>query len=227
MTMTEEADTRVAVAVLISGRGSNMTALAEACADPDFPARIALVLSNEPDAPGLTWAADRGLATAVVHHRRFDSREAFEAALDERLRAAGAQLVCLAGFMRLLTAGFVDAWSDRLINIHPALLPAFKGLHTHDRALAAGVRIHGCTVHLVWPEMDSGPIIAQAAVPVLADDTVETLSARVLAEEHRLYPLALRLMAEERVRVSGAACQIRGTAPDGDRLVNPGIVQTT
>ncbi len=222
MTSSAATDSRVPVAILISGRGSNMVALAEACADPAFPARVALVLSNEPDAPGLTWAADRGLPTAVVHHRLFDSREAFEAALDERLREAGARLVCLAGFMRLLTAGFVAAWNDRVLNIHPALLPAFKGLHTHDRALAAGVRVHGCTVHMVWPEMDSGPIIAQAAVPVLADDSVETLAARVLAEEHRLYPLALRLLAEGRVRVSGAACHIHGTAPEGWRLVNPG-----
>lgn len=214
-------DTRPPVAILISGRGSNMMALAEACADPAFPARVALVLSNEPDAPGLTWAADRGLPTAVVHHRRFDSREAFEQALDARLREAGARIVCLAGFMRLLTADFVEAWSDRLLNIHPSLLPAFKGLHTHERALAAGVRVHGCTVHLVWPEMDSGPIIAQAAIPVLADDTPDSLAARVLAEEHRLYPSALKLVAEQRVRVSGAACMVRDAVPSGERLVNP------
>jgi phosphoribosylglycinamide formyltransferase-1 len=215
-------DRRLPVAILISGRGSNMMALAEACADPAFPARVALVLSNEPDAAGLTWAADRGLPTAVVHHRPFADRESFDAALDARIRESGAKLVCLAGFMRLLTPGFVGRWGDRMLNIHPSLLPAFKGLHTHERALDAGVKVHGCTVHLVRPEMDSGPILGQAAVPVREDDTPETLAARVLAEEHRLYPRVLRLMAEGRVRVSDWICHLRDAGPSGAVLANPG-----
>lgn len=219
---SEADDRRMPVAILISGRGSNMMALAEACADPAFPARVALVLSNEPDAAGLTWAADRGLPTAVVHHRSFEDRESFDAALDARIRDSGAKLVCLAGFMRLLTPGFVDRWGDRMLNIHPSLLPAFKGLHTHERALDAGVKVHGCTVHLVRPEMDSGPILGQTAVPVLEDDTPETLAARVLAEEHRLYPRVLRLMAEGRVRVSGWICHLRDAGPSGPSLANPG-----
>ncbi|MQX36769.1 phosphoribosylglycinamide formyltransferase [Roseospira navarrensis] len=222
--MTQEdatTDRRVPVAILISGRGSNMMALVEACADPAFPARVALVLSNEPDAAGLTWAADRGLPVAVVPHRDHETRAAFDAAMDARIREAGARLVCLAGFMRLLTPGFVEGWGDRILNVHPALLPAFKGLHTHERALDAGAKLHGCTVHLVRPEMDSGPIVAQAAVPVLPDDTPETLGARVLAQEHRIYPLALRLLAEGRVRVSGEACVIQGAEPSGAALVNP------
>ncbi|MBB4286636.1 phosphoribosylglycinamide formyltransferase [Roseospira goensis] len=214
-------DARVPVAILISGRGSNMQALATACADPTFPARVALVLSNEPAAPGLGWAADQGLPTAVVHHRQYDSRADFDAALDARLRAAGVRILCLAGFMRLLTPAFVQGWGDRVLNIHPSLLPAFKGLHTHERALESGVKLHGCTVHLVRPEMDSGPIVAQAAVPVRADDTPETLGARVLAQEHRIYPLALRLLAQGRLRVSGAVCHVRdATAPEA-ALVNP------
>jgi phosphoribosylglycinamide formyltransferase-1 len=222
MTPAGPEDKRVPTAILISGRGSNMMALAEACADPVFPARVVLVLSNEPDAPGLTWAADRGLPTAVIHHRAYDDRESFEAAMTERLREAGARLICLAGFMRLLTPGFVSTWGERILNIHPALLPAFKGLHTHERALDAGVRVHGCTVHLVSAEMDSGPIVAQAAVPVLADDTPETLAARVLEQEHRIYPLALRLLAEGRLHVTGAACHVRGAqGPDTGPLVNP------
>jgi len=218
----EKEDRRVPVAILISGRGSNMMALAEACADPAFPARVALVLSNQPDAVGLSWAAERGLPTAVVHHRQFDSREAFDAALDARIRESGATLVCLAGFMRLLTPGFVERWGNRMLNIHPSLLPAFKGLHTHERVLDAGVKLHGCTVHLVRPEMDSGPIIGQAAVPVLEDDTPDTLAARVLEQEHQLYPLALRLVAEGRVRVSDWICHLTNAGPSGDNLANPG-----
>ncbi|KAA5604776.1 phosphoribosylglycinamide formyltransferase [Roseospira marina] len=224
MTVTpERPDTRVPVGILISGRGSNMMALAEACADPAFPARIALVLSNDPAAAGLTWAAERGLPTAVVPHRDYEDREAFENAVHAHLRDAGVRLICLAGFMRLLTAGFVERWTDRLLNIHPSLLPAFKGLHTHERVLDAGMKLHGCTVHLVRPEMDSGPILVQAAVPVLPDDSAESLAARVLAQEHRIYPLALRLMAEERVRVSGEACHIRDGAPSTEALVNPAL----
>lgn len=194
---------RLKTGVLISGRGSNMAALAEASADPDFPAEIVLVLSNEPGAAGLVRAQAMDIPTAVVDHRAFDSRAAFDSALTARLEAAGVEFVCLAGFMRLLTAKFVERWRDRLLNIHPSLLPAFRGLDTHERALAAGVRLHGCTVHFVRPELDDGPIVMQAAVPVLPDDTAETLAARVLAQEHRIYPAALRLIAEGAVTVDG------------------------
>ncbi|PWC53249.1 phosphoribosylglycinamide formyltransferase [Azospirillum sp. TSO22-1] len=211
------------VGVLISGRGSNLQALIDAAADPDFPAEIALVLSNKADAAGLARAAGAGIATAVVDHRGFPGdKPAFEAAMDARLRDAGVELVCLAGFMRLLSPWFVDAWRDWMINIHPSLLPAFKGLDTHQRALDAGVRVHGCTVHYVRSEMDVGPIIVQAAVPVLPDDDAHALAGRVLAQEHRAYPLAVRLIAEGRVRVENERVRVEGHAPDGASvLLNP------
>lgn len=192
---------RVPVAVMISGRGSNMAALIEAARDPSYPAEIVLVVSNKETAAGLATAADAGIETAFIDYRGAGSREAFEDAATAAVERAGAQHVCLAGFMRLLTPRFVDRWRDRLLNIHPSLLPAFPGLHTHERALEAGVRITGCTVHFVRAEMDHGPIIAQAAVPVSSRDTPETLAARVLAAEHRLYPLALGLVASGRARV--------------------------
>ena len=188
-------------AVLISGRGSNLQALIEAAATAALPAEIVRVISNEPDAGGLERAAAAGISTAVVPHRDYPDRESFESSLSEEIRSSGAELVVLAGFMRLLTATFVEEWRDRLINIHPSLLPAFKGLHTHERALEAGVRYTGCTVHYVRPEMDEGPIIVQAAVPVLPGDDADTLAARVLEQEHVIYPLAVRLIAENRVRV--------------------------
>ncbi len=185
------------VAVLISGRGSNMASLIAAAKDDSYPAEIALVLSNRPDAAGLAHAQSQGITTAVVDHTRYGKdREAFERALQEALVAHRIDLVCLAGFMRLLTPWFVGQWQGRMLNIHPALLPAFKGLHTHERALAAGAKTHGATVHFVSPEMDSGPIIAQAEVPVLPGDTPQTLAARVLEAEHRIYPQALRQVAE-------------------------------
>jgi len=188
------------VAVLISGRGSNMVALIEAAKAPDYPAEIVLVVSNVPDATGLARARQDGIATAVIDHRAFGKdREAFERALDEELQARRIDIVCLAGFMRLLTPWFVKQWNGRMLNIHPALLPQFKGLHTHRRALEAGVERHGATVHFVVPEMDSGPIIVQDSVAVAKDDTEETLAARVLEVEHRIYPDALRLVAEGRV----------------------------
>ena len=194
---------RLKVAVLISGRGSNLQALIDACAKADFPAEIVRVISNEADAGGLDKAAEAGIPTAVVPHRDYPDRPAFEAELDKEIRAAGTELIALAGFMRLLTEGFVDAWRDRLINVHPSLLPAFKGLHTHERAIDAGVRFSGCTVHYVRPAMDEGPIIVQAAVPILADDDADSLGGRVLAQEHLIYPLALRLIGEGKVRVDG------------------------
>jgi phosphoribosylglycinamide formyltransferase-1 len=193
------------VAVLISGRGSNMVALIEAARGKDYPAEIALVLSNRPDAAGLTRARDAGIATAVIDHCRFgDDREAFERALDDGLRKYRIELICLAGFMRLLTSWFIRRWRGRILNIHPALLPQFKGLHTHRRALDAGVKQHGATVHFVVEETDAGPIVLQQSVPVLESDTEETLAARVLEIEHRIYPEALRLVAEGRAKFAGA-----------------------
>ena len=211
------------VAVLISGRGSNMAALIAAAQAKDYPAEIALVLSNRSDAKGLDTAREAGLATAVVDHTRFGKdREAFERALQGELEARRIEIVCLAGFMRLLTPWLVARWQGRMINIHPALLPAFKGLDTHERALAAGVKIHGATVHFVVPEMDSGPVIAQGALGVCDDDTAETLAARVLAIEHRIYPLALRLVAEGRVRIENARCLIDGAHNSDGVLLVPG-----
>jgi phosphoribosylglycinamide formyltransferase-1 len=191
------------VAVLISGGGSNLQALIDANAGPGAAAEIALVLSNRADAFGLVRAERAGIPTAVVDHRTFPERTAFEAALMARLRAADVEIVCLAGFMRILTAGFVEAWHDRMLNIHPSLLPAFRGLHTHARALAAGVRVHGCTVHLVRPELDDGPILVQGIAPVLPGDDEAELGARVLELEHRCYPLALELLASVAVAVAG------------------------
>ncbi|MFN3171373.1 MAG: phosphoribosylglycinamide formyltransferase [Hyphomicrobiales bacterium] len=180
------------VAILISGRGSNMKALVEAAKAPDFPVEVGLVLSNRPDAAGLVWAERQGIATAIVDQTRFKKdREAFEKAIQVELDKARVELVCLAGFMRLLTPWFIDQWHNRLINIHPSLLPSFKGLNTHQRALEAGVKLHGCTVHFVRPDMDAGPIIAQKAVSVRDDDDPDSLAERVLAEEHALYPHAL------------------------------------
>ncbi|MBV9776004.1 MAG: phosphoribosylglycinamide formyltransferase [Acetobacteraceae bacterium] len=200
-------------AVLISGRGSNLAALIEAAAAPDYPAEIALVLSNRADAGGLARAAAANIPSAVIDHRPFGAdRAAHEAALDTALRAACVEIVCLAGYMRLLTPFLVGRWAGRMLNIHPSLLPAFPGLHTHARALRAGVKLHGCTVHLVTEATDAGPILAQAAVPVLPGDDAERLAARVLAQEHLLYPLALRLLA---ARTEGMA-----PAPDA-ALRNP------
>ncbi|MFL9823241.1 phosphoribosylglycinamide formyltransferase [Rhodoplanes sp. SY1] len=215
---------RARVAILISGRGSNMAALIEAAADPTFPAEIALVLSNRPDAAGLLRAAAAGIPTEVVDHKPFGKdREAFDRAMDAVLRDHGIEIVCLAGFMRLLTPWFVGAWEGRMINVHPALLPSFKGLDTHARALAAGVRLHGATVHLVVPEMDSGPIIVQGAVPVGDDDTEASLAARVLAVEHRIYPLALRWLAEGRITVAAGRCRIAGAAAPEGAMIAPSV----
>jgi phosphoribosylglycinamide formyltransferase-1 len=207
---------RKRVAILISGRGSNMRSLVEAAHDPSFPAEIALVLSNVATAPGLDFACGKGIATATVDHKAFASREDFERAMQDTLAAHDIDLVCLAGFMRLLTPWFVGQWRDRMLNIHPALLPSYRGLHTHERALADGVRIHGATVHFVEPEVDAGPIVVQAAVPVLQGDTPDKLAARVLAQEHRIYPLALKLVAGGAAQVEGARVVVaaEGAAPD-------------
>lgn len=194
--------------ILISGRGSNMVALARACAAPGFPARVAVVVSDTPGAPGLEHAAALGLETALVDRRAAADREAFEEALLEVLRAHAVQAVCLAGFMRLLSGRFLREFPERVLNIHPSLLPAFPGLHAHEQALEYGVRTSGCTVHLVTEEMDAGPIVAQAAVPVELDDDAESLAARVLQQEHRIYPEAVRLLAEGRLRVAGRRVRI-------------------
>lgn len=213
--------TRLDVAVLVSGRGSNLQALIDACAVEDFPARIACVVSNRPDAYGLERARAANIPTQVVDHTDYESREEFEEALDEAIRGFGVGLVCLAGFMRILTPGFVNRWRDRMINIHPSLLPAFRGLHTHERVIESGIRISGCTVHFVTPEMDDGPIIIQAAVPVREDDTAEDLADRVLAMEHRIYPEALRLFADGKVRVAGAKVTTEDAQFAEDGLINP------
>lgn len=212
-------------AILISGRGSNMAALLDAATrDPAYPAEIALVLSNRTDAAGLARAAAAGVPTAVVESRAFrGDREAFERAMDAELGRHGVELVALAGFMRVLTPWFVGRWEGRLVNIHPSLLPSFPGLDTHARALAAGVRLHGCTVHLVSPGVDEGPILAQAAVPVLPGDTPELLAARVLEQEHRIYPAALAWLAAGRVRVEDGVARISGlpSPEEGTALANP------
>ena len=189
--------------IMISGRGSNMASLIAAAADPAFPAEIAGVISDQPDARGLQLAAGHGIATRVIARDDFQTKDAHDAAIDAVLAAFGAEIVCLAGYMRLLTARFVEKWQGRMINIHPALLPTLKGLDTHARALDAGMRIHGCTVHFVTPETDAGPIIAQAAVPVLFGDSADALAARVLKAEHHLYPLALRMVAEGKASMKG------------------------
>ena len=212
---------RKRVAVLISGRGSNMAALIEAAKDKTFAAEIVLVASNRPDAGGLATARAAGIATEIVDHTSFGKdRAAFERALQAALVKHRIELVCLAGFMRLLSGDFVKLWPQRLINIHPALLPAFKGLDTHKRALDAGARVHGATVHFVVAEMDSGPVIAQGAVAVRANDTEQSLAARVLAVEHRIYPWALGLVAQDRVRVVNGRCLIDGIpVPSADTIV--------
>jgi phosphoribosylglycinamide formyltransferase-1 len=212
---------RKRVAVLISGRGSNMAALIEAAKDKDYPAEIALVVSNRADAGGLATAGAAGIATEVVDHSAYGKdRAAFDAAMQAMLKKHRIDIVCLAGFMRLLTPTFVAQWPERMLNIHPALLPAFKGLDTHKRALEAGAKIHGATVHFVVAELDSGPIIAQGAVAVHSDDTEAVLAARVLAVEQRIYPLALKLVAEGRVRVVDGRCLIDGVpVPDPATVV--------
>jgi phosphoribosylglycinamide formyltransferase-1 len=194
---------RKRVAILISGRGSNMAALIDAARAPGYPAEIVLVISNRPDAGGLQVAREKGIQTTTIDHKAYSTREAFDAALEQRLAKARIDIICLAGFMRMLTTPFVDHWRGRMLNIHPSLLPDFKGLDTHARALAAGVSEHGCTVHFVAPELDSGPIILQAQVPVLDGDDEKSLAARVLAEEHRIYPEALKLLAEDKLKIEG------------------------
>jgi phosphoribosylglycinamide formyltransferase-1 len=206
------------VAVLISGSGSNLQALIEASARAAASTQIVLVISNRADAFGIRRAEQAGIPATVVEHGGFGSRAAFEAEIDARLRQTEVELVCLAGFMRVLTADLVEAWRDRMLNIHPSLLPAFRGLHTHERALAAGVRVHGCTVHLVRPELDHGPILVQGVAPVLAGDTPDRLARRVLELEHRCYPLALELLASGRVEIERERATVQEERA-GERLV--------
>ncbi|HIJ42423.1 MAG: phosphoribosylglycinamide formyltransferase [Rhodospirillales bacterium] len=212
---------RIKLAVLISGRGSNLQSLIDACAEESFPARIVQVISNVPGVAGLGRAEAAGIPAAVVDHKAFEDRQSFEAGLNEALEKSGVDLICLAGFKRLLTDGFINPWRDRLINIHPSLLPAFKGVHAHEQVVESGARFSGCTVHFVRPDMDDGPVIIQAVVPVHGDDDADALAARILAQEHRIYPRAVRLFAEKRLRIAGGRVLIDGAgAPEG-ALVNP------
>ncbi len=213
---------KLKIAVLISGRGSNLQALIDACSQEDFPAEIVLVFSNKPTAKGLERARDAGLATEALDHKSFASRESFDAEVSRIIKQTGAELICLAGYMRLLSEDFVKDWRNKLINIHPAILPAFKGIHVHERALELGVRITGATVHFVRVGTDEGPIIIQGAVPVLADDTPETLEARVLTVEHKIYPEAVRLIAMGKVRVVSERVKISGsTAQAAEPIIVP------
>lgn len=213
--------TKLQLGVLISGRGSNLQALIDACTETDYPAEIVIVISNRADAKGLDRARTADIPTRVIEHTAYGDRESFDRDVDAALRTAGAQLICLAGFMRILSAWFVGQWPDRVVNIHPSLLPAFKGTDSHAQALAAGVKISGCTVHFVSPEMDAGPIILQAAVPVLADDDEDSLAARVLTAEHQCYPRAVRLIAENRVIVEDGRVIVTDGATAAGPLFNP------
>ena len=209
---------KLKVGILISGRGSNMAALIKAAEARDYPAEIACVVSNVAAAPGLRIASDAGIPTVVVPHKDYPDRESFDCVVSAEFERRGVELVALAGFMRIQSPWFPERWVGRLINIHPSLLPSFKGLHVQRQALDAGVRVSGCTVHLVTPDLDAGPIVAQAAVPVLADDTEETLAARILRQEHRLYPLAVRWFAEGRVRQMGSRVEVAGVPPGATLL---------
>jgi phosphoribosylglycinamide formyltransferase-1 len=209
---------KLKVGILISGRGSNMAALIEAARDPAYPAEIVCVVSNVASAAGLEIAKKAGIAAAAIPHKDFPDRESFDRAVSAELEKHGAGLVALAGFMRIQSPWFPEHWTGRIINIHPSLLPAFKGLHVQQQALDAGARVSGCTVHFVTPELDSGPIIAQAAVPVLAGDTADTLAARILRQEHRLYPLVVRWFAEGRIRLKGGRVEVDGV-PQGATLL--------
>ncbi len=209
------------VAILVSGRGSNMMALVEAARAADYPAEVVLVLSNRPNAAGLAWAREQGIATAALDHKAYASREAFEDAMQAALDDARVDLVACAGFMRIMTAAFVGRWAGRMINIHPSLLPLYPGLHTHARAIADGVRLAGCTVHFVTTEMDAGPIVAQGAVPVVDGDTPDTLADRILAVEHSIYPHALALVASGAARLEGGRVKIAGPINQSGRLISP------
>ncbi|WP_114769851.1 phosphoribosylglycinamide formyltransferase [Microvirga subterranea] len=214
--------TRRRIAILISGRGSNMASLIEAARAPGYPAEVALVLSNRPDAEGLVRAREAGIEALAIDHKAYSTRESFEQALDAALRERGIEFVCLAGFMRVLTNWFVERWQGRMINIHPSLLPLFRGTHTHRRALEEGVLVHGCTVHFVVPELDAGPIVAQAAVPVVPGDTEESLAQRILVQEHVLYPQALAMICSGRARLENGRVVFSQGWGAGGALRSPG-----
>jgi phosphoribosylglycinamide formyltransferase 1 len=218
---TEPGRARRRVGILISGRGSNMVALIEAARRPDYPAEIVLVISNRPDAAGLAHARDMGVRALAIDHTSFPRREAFDDAVDAALRAEAVEFVCHAGFMRIQSDAFASRWIGRQINIHPSLLPLFKGLHPHKQALEAGVRLSGCTVHFVTPDLDGGPIIAQGAVPVVDGDTPDTLADRILAVEHQIYPHALALIASGAARLEGGRVTIAGPINQMGRLISP------
>lgn len=209
------------IAVFISGNGSNLQALIDACSADDFPAEIVMVLSNRPDAFGLQRAKDAGIPAITVDHKDFDTRSAFEDAMQKQLENYSIDLICLAGFMRLLEASFVNKWRDRMINIHPSLLPSYKGLNTYARAIDDGVKFAGCTIHYVRPEMDNGPIVMQAVVPIDQDDTPETLAAKIRIQEHIMYPRAVKVIAEGRTRISGNKVTFKDTEFHTSALISP------
>jgi len=209
------------LAVMISGSGTNLQALIDACRHPEYPAEIHVVISNRPDAMGLKRAQKAGIDAVVIDHTKFEDRETFEEAIHTCLKDHRTQLVCLAGFMRILNADFVNRWRDRMINIHPSLLPSYKGLHTHARAIEDGVRFAGCTIHYVRPEMDNGPILMQTAVPISADETEESLAAKILPLEHQMYPAAVRMIADGKARISGGKVVYSDTDLGDKGLISP------
>jgi len=222
-TIPKPSATRKRVGILISGRGSNMMSLVEATQSPDYPAEVVLVVSNRPEAPGLAWAKSRGIPAIALDHKGYRSREEFDDQIDRLMKVSGVDIIACAGFMRLMTPGLVENWRNRMINIHPSLLPSFKGLNTHERALAAGVRISGCTVHAVRHEVDTGPILGQAAVPVRGDDTPETLAARVLAAEHKLYPEVLKQLASGQISIDGDTVAFKDSFINNSVIFSPAI----
>ncbi len=209
--------------VMISGSGTNLQALIDACRQSDYPAQISVVISNRPNAKGLERAKEAGIDAVCIDHTGYDDRASFEDAIHNCLKEHDVELVCLAGFMRILNAEFVNRWKDRMINIHPSLLPSYKGLHTHARAIEDGVRFGGCTIHFVRPEMDDGPIIMQAAVPISEDETKDSLATKILQYEHEMYPAAVRLIAEGKVRVSARKCVFKDVDLNPAGVISPAI----
>jgi len=214
---------RKRLAILISGRGSNMMSLVKAAKTDDFPVEVVKVIANRPNAAGLVWARDQGLEAVAIDHTGYATRAEFDQRLHDELIGCGAELVACAGFMRLMTSEFVETWRDRMINIHPSLLPLFRGLHTHRRAIEAGMMVAGCTVHIVRAEVDTGPILGQAVVPVLASDTPETLASRVLRAEHKLYPQILELFASGQITVRGQVVEYPTGSDEGQMLLSPKV----
>ncbi len=212
---------KLKLGVMISGSGTNLQAIIDACAEVDYPAEIQVVISNRPEVKGLERAEKAGIKATCIDHREFETREAFEDAVHDCLKEHNVELVCLAGFMRILNSDFVNRWRDRMINIHPSLLPSYKGLHTHARAIEDGVRFGGCTIHFVRPEMDNGPILMQAAIPIAYDETPESLAAKTLVYEHKMYPAAIRMIAEGKARVSGNKVAFNGIDSGDVGIISP------